>query len=112
MEVYNENNLTDYPNCYDYSLNCDDVVSLFGRAHKPYLKSCVNKYLFSCGLDFVFISPLRKRYRVLGRVTPSVNIVSRTVNYDVFFVGEFDKCLNVYYDIVQSVIFAFRDGLC
>lgn len=104
MEVYEPpENILSYPPVSDYSLEMRQLIYYFSRSYRNHCTNCVNRYLFSFGNDFVCITPIRSRFRVIGRID-NFKFVKRSKYFDTFFVGSFDDCLKFYKDILSSYI--------
>lgn len=96
--VYGE---SQFPTTEDYTLDLDHLIAFFGLKHKAFLKHPTNKYLLSWNNDFLTIVPIRDRYRIIGRSTHFTPIARRK-DYDVFFVGTAQECIQKFTDFVRD----------
>lgn len=103
-EVYqpDDNPLLTYPPVSDYSLDIKQLIHFFGRRFRNHCTSVVNRYLFSWDNDFLFIMPLRSKYRLLGRVSVEFAYIKRCVDYDVFCVGTLQECIDTMQDCIRK----------
>lgn len=91
MEVYLSDDY-DYPKPLDCSLEIRNLYGYFGRRALEFCKSTANRYLLSIENDWFCIVPSRgSTFRVIGQCD-KIQAVKHTINYDVFFVGDFDDC--------------------
>lgn len=95
-EIYqpDDDPLLTYPPVSDYSFDLDQLIHFFGRSFRHHCSSVVNRYLFSWDNDFLCIMPLRSKFRVIGRVSVDITYIKRCVDYDVFFVGSLQECID------------------
>lgn len=100
MEVYGPST---FPTTDDYTLDVDKLVCYFGLKHRAYLKHPTNKYLFSFCNDWFTISPIRKEYRIIGRVH-SFTPIKRTIDFDVFFQGSKVACIEMYTSYLRTYL--------
>lgn len=101
MELYEDNNnIFDVPATDDNSLDLQRLLKLFSCRYRPYLKSTINKYLFSCGsTDWLCIVPIRTKYRLIGYLSfcPSPPLPCKvTTNFVEYAKGDFNFCLAEY----------------
>lgn len=105
MEVYEDsNNILSYPPVSDYSFEMRQLIHYFSRAYRNHCTNCVNRYLFSYGNDFACITPIRSRYRVIGRID-NFKYVKRSKYFDTFFVGSFEECVHFFRNLISSYVF-------
>lgn len=104
-EIYeiSENPILNYPEPTDYTITTDQIVRFFGRSHRHFCSSTVNKYLFSWDNDFFTIQPIRSQYRVIGRCD-TIQPLKRLKDFDVFYVGTFEACRDRYHEIISSYV--------
>lgn len=104
MEIYEpDGQIMSYPVVTDYSMDLRQIVHYFGRSYRNHCTSCVNRYLFSIGNDFVCIVPIRTQFRVIGRCD-SLRYIKRCRDYDVYYVGSFEDCRSKFLSIVSDVL--------
>lgn len=106
MEAYNisDDPILGYPPVSDNSIDLQQIVYFFGRRYRHHATSSVNRYLYSIDNDFVTIIPVRSNFRVIGRVDIDFPIIKRTIDYDVFFYGSFDRCVEVFQCLVSRLL--------
>lgn len=100
MEVYKDsNNIFSFPVTSDNSLSHDQIIKLFSRQFRPFLSSTVNKYLFSCGNNWLCIEPIRTNYRVIGQYN-DMQYIKRCANFDVYHVGALTDCIDYFLSVL------------
>lgn len=100
METYKDsNNIYDFPSTSDNSLSHEQIIKLFSRYFRPFLSSSINKYLFSCGNNWLCIEPIRTKYRVIGQYN-DMQYVKRCANFDVYHIGSLTSCIDYFLNVL------------
>lgn len=99
-EIYADpNNIFDLPVTSDNSLSHEQLIKLFSRQFRPFLNSSINKYLLSCGNNWLCIEPIRTKYRVIGQYN-DMQYVKRCANFDIYHIGTLTSCIDYFLGVI------------
>lgn len=100
MEIYTPNDKdVQTLETADYTISLSSYLKFFARRWRPYLKSCLNKYVWSYDNYWLGIMPIRTKYRVFGQIDKPY--IKRLDLYDVYFIGDLQECIDKWVALVR-----------